>query len=152
MSAYVAAEQSTIPTLAIHAGNDPLVPALEARIMASRTKLDLILKASWLLSVGDHAYFPDRWWQEKIPARYMKYWLAPNDPRVNSIPNVVQEPGVPGSPFSIDLSHVSPQDGHELLASTYACNVKPYPGHSTARPAIAVLTECECLGMVNVTS
>lgn len=124
--AYVGAQQSTIPTLAIYAGNDPLVPAFEARIMASRTNLDPAIKATWLLSVGDHAYFPDRWWQEKIIATYMKYWLAPNNSRVTTNPNVVEEPGVPGRTYSVDLSHVTKEEGNRLLAPVYACTANPY--------------------------
>jgi dienelactone hydrolase len=101
-TAVHAQAQVRVPLLSIYAADDSLVPAFQAQMMAGYAAGNPLLR---VLEVqrGEHAYFFDRWWQQRAMLRYFKTTLADaaSNPAIGVAPTVDQTPG--GAPFGSQL-------------------------------------------------
>ena len=101
-TAMHAQTQVRVPLLSIYSADDSLVPAFEAQMMAGYAAGNPLLR---VLEVqrGEHAYFFDRWWQQRAMLLYFKTTLgdAARDPAVGAEPTVNRTPG--GAPFGSQL-------------------------------------------------
>ena len=86
-----------MPLLNFYAADDSLVPAFEAQMMAAY-ETGNPLQRTVELQRGEHAYFFDRWWQQRAVLLYFKRLLpgAARDLTVGTDATVNQTPG--GSP------------------------------------------------------
>ncbi len=94
--------QVRVPLLNLYAADDSLVPAFEAGMMAGY-EVGNPLQATYEVTRGEHAYFLDRWWQQRAILLYFKTVLpsAGNDAAVTTTPTVNRTPG--GMPFGDQL-------------------------------------------------
>jgi len=92
-NAFQAQQQVRAPLLNFYAEDDPLVQAFQAKIMAAYTKGTNMRTLE--LAQGAHAYYYDRWWQQRAILLYFKALLpnASNDPTITTTPTVNQTPG-----------------------------------------------------------
>jgi len=83
-----------VPLLNFYAQDDSLVPAFEAQMMAAYSS-GSALERTVELQRGEHAYFFDRWWQQRAALLYFKAMLpgASSDVTVGTAPTVNQTPG-----------------------------------------------------------
>jgi dienelactone hydrolase len=94
-----------VPLLELYAQDDSLVAATQAQMMAAYSA-GSPLQATLELQRGEHAYFFDRWWQQRAILLYFKQTLpsAALDPTVLTDPTVNQTPGgTPASSQTADL-------------------------------------------------
>ena len=91
-----------VPLLNFYAQDDSLVPAFEAQMMAAYSAGNP-LERTVELTRGEHAYFFDRWWQQRAILLYFKTVLpsAAKGSAVTTAPTVNQTPG--GLPFGDQL-------------------------------------------------
>jgi dienelactone hydrolase len=88
-----------VPFLNLYAADDSLVPSFEARMMEAYAPGHTIE-----LQRGEHAYFFDRWWQQRAILLWFKDLLAPNDTAIATDASVNQTPGgLPASAQTVDL-------------------------------------------------
>jgi len=67
-TAFHAHQKVKVPLLNVYAADDSLVPAFEAQMMAGY-EVGNPLQRTLEVARGEHAYFFDRWWQQRaIPA------------------------------------------------------------------------------------
>jgi dienelactone hydrolase len=96
------AQQSMrVPFLNFYSADDSLVPAVEAKMMEAYAPGRTIE-----LQRGEHAYFYDRWWQQRAILLYFKALLpgASSDLTVGTDGTVNQTPGgAPASAQTVDL-------------------------------------------------
>jgi dienelactone hydrolase len=110
-----------VPLLNFYAADDSLVPAFEAQMMAaysSRNQQTIELKR------GEHAYFFDRWWQQRAILLYFKSVLpfAASDTTIGTDASVNQTPlGTPAATQTVDLGAPSRAWADGQLAP-YACD------------------------------
>jgi dienelactone hydrolase len=92
----------TVPLLNFYSADDSLVPAFEAQMMAGY-ETGNPLQATYEVTRGEHAYFFDRWWQQRAILLYFKNVLpgAAGDSAVTTDATVDQTPG--GLPFGDQL-------------------------------------------------
>jgi dienelactone hydrolase len=92
----------TAPLLSFYSADDSLVPAFEAQMMAGY-ETGNPLQATYEVTRGEHAYFFDRWWQQRAILLYFKNVLpsAANDSSVTTDATVNQTAG--GLPFGDQL-------------------------------------------------
>jgi dienelactone hydrolase len=110
-----------VPLLNFYARDDSLVPELEARMMAayasgSRRVVEL--------ARGEHAYFFDRWWQQRAVLLYFKALLpfAAWDATIGTGATVNQTPaGAPASAQTVDLGAPTREWADAQLAP-YVCD------------------------------
>ena len=83
-----------VPLLNFYSEDDSLVPAFEAQMMAAYN-VGNPLEQTVELTRGEHAYFFDRWWQQRAALLYFKAMLpgAASDPTIGTAPTVNQTPG-----------------------------------------------------------
>jgi dienelactone hydrolase len=83
-----------VPLLNFYAQDDSLVPAFEAQMMAAYSAGNP-LERTVELTRGEHAYFFDRWWQQRAALLYFKAMLpgASTDPTIGTTSTVNQTPG-----------------------------------------------------------
>ena len=85
------------------------------------------------LTRGEHAYFFDRWWQQRAALLYFKAMLpgASTDPTVGTAPTVNQTPGgAPASAQTVPLGPTSTAWADAQLAP-YVCDpAQGVPGSS----------------------
>jgi dienelactone hydrolase len=108
-----------VPLLNFYAADDSLVPAFEARMMAA-----YLPGHTFELTRGEHAYFFDRWWQQRAILLYFKSLLsaAASDPSVGTEASVNQTPlGAPASTQTVDLGSPSRAWADAQLAP-YTCD------------------------------
>jgi dienelactone hydrolase len=108
-----------VPLLNFYAADDSLVPAFEARMMAAYAP-----GHTFELSRGEHAYFFDRWWQQRAILLYFKSLLplAASDATVGTDATVNQTPlGAPASTQTVDLGAPSRAWADAQLAP-YVCD------------------------------
>jgi dienelactone hydrolase len=92
-----------VPLLNFYAADDSLVPAFEAKMMAAYEDGNP-LQRTVELQRGEHAYFFDRWWQQRAVLLYFKAWLGSKDLTVGTGATVNQTPGgAPASAQTVDL-------------------------------------------------
>jgi dienelactone hydrolase len=110
-----------VPLLNFYAADDSLVPAFEAQMMAAYNSGD---QQTIELQRGEHAYFFDRWWQQRAILAYFKSLLssAASDPTVGTDASVNQTPlGTPASTQTVDLGAPSRAWADAQLAP-YVCD------------------------------
>jgi dienelactone hydrolase len=92
-----------VPLLNVYTADDSLVPAFEAKLMAAY-ETGNPLQRTVELQRGEHAYFYDRWWQQRAILLYFKAMIAAKDPTVAADASVNQTPGgAPASAQTVDL-------------------------------------------------
>jgi dienelactone hydrolase len=90
------------PLLNFYSADDSLVPAFEARMMAAYEAGDP-LQQTVELQRGEHAYFFDRWWQQRAILLYFQAML-PGNALAGATPTVNETPGgAPASTRTVDL-------------------------------------------------
>lgn len=112
-----------VPLLNFYAKDDSLVPAFEAKMMAAYNAGNP-LQQTIELQHGEHAYFFDRWWQQRTILRYFKDQLpsASGDPTVGVEPSVNQTPGgAPASTQAVALGPVS-KEWADAQLPPYVCD------------------------------
>ena len=99
-SAYRAQAHVKVPLLSFYAQDDPLVQDFQARMMAAYA---LGSRRTLELTRGAHAYFYDRWWQQRAILLYFKALLphAAGDATIGTTPTVDRTPG--GAPAAAQL-------------------------------------------------
>jgi pimeloyl-ACP methyl ester carboxylesterase len=111
------------PLLSFYSADDSLVPAFQARMMAAY-EAGNPLQRTVELRRGEHAYFYDRWWQQRAILLYFKAMLpaAAKATAVTTTPSVNQTTG--GSPAGsqqVDLGSPTRQWADAQLAP-YICD------------------------------
>jgi len=94
-----------VPLLNFYAADDSLVPAFEARMTAAYEDGNA-LQRTVELQRGEHAYFYDRWWQQRAILLYFKALLpgAARDATVGTDATVARTPlGAPAYAQTVDL-------------------------------------------------
>jgi dienelactone hydrolase len=128
-AAFHAQTGVAVPLLTLYAADDPLVAPFQATMMAgyqAGNPLQLTLDVTH----GNHAYFYDRWWQQRAALLYFKRLLpdATSNPLVTTNATVNQTPG--GAPFGnqlVPLGTPSRADADAQLAP-YVCDTsRPSP-------------------------
>jgi predicted alpha/beta-fold hydrolase len=114
-SAYKAQAKVRVPLLNFYAHDDPLVADFQARMMAGYTtgKQQRTLD----IAQGAHAYYYDRWWQQRAILLYFKALLpnASTDATIRTTPTVNQTPGgTPASSQLVDLGSPTPAQADAL--------------------------------------
>jgi hypothetical protein len=101
-SAFRAQDQVTVPLLNFYAKDDPLVHDFQATMMAAYNQ-GHALQRTVELTQGAHAYYYDRWWQQRAILLYFKALLphAQGDPTIGTTATVNQTAG--GAPASSQL-------------------------------------------------
>jgi predicted alpha/beta-fold hydrolase len=133
-SAYHAQTGVKVPLLNVYSGDDPLVQPFHATLMAGY-EAGNPLQRTLEVEQGNHAYFYDRWWQQRASLLYFKRTLpAASSVFVGTDPTVNQTPG--GAPFGeqlVSLGTPSRGDADAIaFASPFSCD--------TTRPAPATTT------------
>jgi predicted alpha/beta-fold hydrolase len=114
-SAYRAQQRVKVPLVNFYAQDDPLVPDFQARMMAGYTTGSQ--QRTLELQKGAHAYFYDRWWQQKAILLYFRALLpkAVDDLTIETSPTVNQTPGgTPASSQLVDLGSPTKADADAL--------------------------------------
>jgi dienelactone hydrolase len=93
-TAFHAQTRVTVPLLNVYANDDSLVAPFQASMMAAYES-GSPLQRTVLLQRGEHAYFFDRWWQQRAVLLYFKEQLAParNDATISTDATVNGTPG-----------------------------------------------------------
>jgi dienelactone hydrolase len=94
-----------VPLLNFYTADDSLVPAFEARMMAAYESGNPI-QQTIELQRGEHAYYFDRWWQQRATLLYFRALLpgAGNDSTIGTDATVNQTPGgAAASTQTVDL-------------------------------------------------
>jgi dienelactone hydrolase len=122
-SAMHAQPSVRVPLLNFYAADDSLVPAFEAQMTAAYSAGNPT-QQTIELQRGEHAYFFDRWWQQRAILLYFKRTLsaAAADPTVGTDPTVNQTPlGSPASTQTVGLGPSSRTWADAQLAP-YVCD------------------------------
>jgi len=127
-SAFRAQTSVTVPMLSFYAADDPLVLPFHAQMMAGYESTG-DTRRTRLIQRGAHAYFYDRWWQQRAILLYFKQLLpgAAVDPGVTTTPTVNQTAG--GASLAaqlIDLGSPTRQEADSHLAP-YVCDTRRGP-------------------------
>jgi dienelactone hydrolase len=113
----------SVPLLSFYSADDSLVPAFEARMLAGYEAGNQ-LQATYEVTRGEHAYFFDRWWQQRAILLYFKTVLstATNDPNVTVAPTVNQTAG--GPPFGDQLVSLAgaSRAATDAMLAPYVCD------------------------------
>jgi predicted alpha/beta-fold hydrolase len=133
-SAYHAQAGVKVPLLNLYSADDPLVQPFHASLMAgyeAGNPLQLTLE----VQQGNHAYFYDRWWQQRAALLYFKQTLPDAGAAFVGVqPTVNQTPG--GAPFGeqlVSLGAPTRADADAIaFSSPFICD--------TTRPAPATTT------------
>ncbi len=93
-TAFHAQQNVRVPLLNLYSADDSLVPAFEAQMMAGY-EVGNALQKTLVVTQGEHAYFYDRWWQQRAILLYFKTLLpfAAADSKVSAAPTVNQTSG-----------------------------------------------------------
>jgi hypothetical protein len=116
-----------VPLLNVYANDDPLVAPFQATMMAGYNG-GRPLQKTILLREGLHAYFNDRWWQQRATLIYFKALLqgASKDPTITTEPTVNQTAG--GAPVGQQLVDLNTAEGPptramaDALAAPFICD------------------------------
>lgn len=101
-TAFHAQARVRVPLLSVYSADDSLVPAFQAGMMAGYAAGNPSLRVLELQR-GEHAYFYDRWWQQRAILLYFRSTLpdAARNPAVGTEPTVDRTPG--GAPAGSQL-------------------------------------------------
>ena len=126
--AYRAQTQVTVPLLNFYAADDSLVLPFHATMMAGYEN-GKPLQKTLLIRNGEHAYFFDRWWDQKAILLYFKRLLpgAADDPSMKTDPTVNQTPaGAPLRDQLVQIGDGSPsQEEADALQAPVICPGTP---------------------------
>jgi dienelactone hydrolase len=122
----------TVPLLSFYSADDSLVPSFEAQMLADYEGGNS-LQATYEVSRGEHAYFFDRWWQQRAILLYFKELLpaARDTASVTADATVNQTAG--GLPFGDQLVPLAPPSrvhGDAQLAPYVCDTTRGIPGLS----------------------
>src|SRR3954469_8979300 len=120
----------TVPLLNLYSADDSLVAPFEARMMAGY-EAGNPLQRTVLLQRGEHAYFFDRWWQQRAILLYFKNLLpgAASDPTVETGATVGHTPGgAPAAAQLVDLGSPTRADADALLGPDPCDTARGAPG------------------------
>jgi hypothetical protein len=122
--------QVRVPLLNVYAADDSLVPAFEAQMMAAYESGNP-LQQTLELERGEHAYFFDRWWQQRAILLYFKTTIGARDATIGTEATVNETPGgAPASQQLVDLGAPSRAWADAKLAP-YVCDPSEgVPGNS----------------------
>jgi dienelactone hydrolase len=118
-----------VPLLTVYAADDPLVLPFNATMMAGYAGSNPVQRTI-LVESGNHAYFYDRWWQQRATLLYFKGVLpgAASNFALGTLPTVNRTPG--GASFGsqlVPLGAPTRADADALLAP-YVCDTsRPSP-------------------------
>jgi dienelactone hydrolase len=133
-SAYHAQTEVEVPLLTLYAADDSLVQPFHATMMAGY-QAGNPLQRTLEVELGNHAYFYDRWWQQRAALLYFKETLPDAaSPAVGAEPTVDRTPG--GAPFGEQLVSLGTPTRAEADATAFAA---PFICDTT-RPAPATTT------------
>ena len=122
-----------VPLLNVYANDDPLVLPFQATMMAGYNGTNPIQKTI-LLREGLHAYYNDRWWQQRATLIYFKGLLsgASIDSSITTEATVNQTAGgVPAGQQLVDLGAPTRVQA-DALAGPFVCDTtKPPPAFSS---------------------
>jgi dienelactone hydrolase len=127
-TAYRAQRHVRVPLLGFYAADDPLVKAFQATMMAGY-EAGNPLQRTVELSRGAHAYFYDRWWQQRAILLYFKSLLpgALHDSWIGTTPTVNQTPGgTLARDQLVDLGAPTPSYA-DTQAAPYVCDTSQPP-------------------------
>ena len=131
-TAFHAQQSVNVPLLNVYSADDSLVPAFEAQMMAGYD-VGNALQRTIEVTRGEHAYFFDRWWQQRAILLYFKNTLpsAASNVTVTTTPTVNQTAGGPA--FGVQLV---PLDGAnkataDAMLAPYVCDTsRGQPGRN----------------------
>ena len=134
-SAYHAQTAVQVPLLTVYSADDELVQPFHATLMAGYQAGNPMQRTLEVES-GNHAYFYDRWWQQRAALLYFKETLpdASANAAVGVSATVNQTPG--GAPFGdqlVPFGSPSRADADAIaFASPYVCDTtRPSPATTT---------------------
>ncbi|MDX6437678.1 MAG: hypothetical protein QOF45_261 [Gaiellaceae bacterium] len=134
-SAYHAQTAVRVPLLNVYAADDELVQPFHATMMAGY-EAGNPLQRTLEVQKGNHAYFYDRWWQQRAALLYLKETLpdASANAAVGVEATVNRTPG--GAPFGdqlVALGSPSRADADAIaFAAPYVCDTtRPSPATTT---------------------
>jgi hypothetical protein len=126
-----------VPLLNVYANDDPLVAPFQATMMAGYNG-GKPLQKTILLREGLHAYYNDRWWQQRATLLYFKTLLpgASVDGTITTEPTVNQTAG--GAPVGEQLVDLGTPAGPptramaDALAAPFVCDTtRPSPAFAS---------------------
>ena len=110
-----------VPLLNFYSADDSLVSSQTAVLMAAYESGNP-LQRTVELQRGEHAYFYDRWWQQRAILLYLQAMVGARDLTVGTDPTVNQTPlGAPASEQTVDLGAPSRAWADAQLAP-YVCD------------------------------
>lgn len=115
-NAFQAQQKVRVPLLNFYAQDDPLVADFQAKIMKAYTTGTQMRTLE--IQKGAHAYFYDRWWQQKAILLYFRALLpgAAGDLAIGTSPTVNQSPGgTPASTQLVDLGKPTKAEADAML-------------------------------------
>ena len=119
-----------VPLLNVYSADDSLVAPFQAEMMAGY-EAGNPLQRTVELQRGEHAYFYDRWWQQRAILLYFKNLLpgAAADPTVETGATVGQTPGgAPASSQLVDLGSPTRANADALLGNDPCDSARGAPG------------------------
>jgi len=117
-SAFRALDNVRVPLLNFYAQDDPLVQDFQARMMVAYEQ-GHATQATVELTKGAHAYYYDRWWQQRAILLYFKALLpaAKDDKTIGTTPTVNQTAGgAAASTQTVDLGSPTRAEADALTA------------------------------------
>lgn len=138
-SAFHAQSVIRAPLLNFFTADDPLVAPFEARMMAGYEG-GHPLQRTVEITTGLHAYYFDRYWQQRAILLYFKALLpgATADRAVTTAPTVNMTPG--GKPLAdqlVGLGHPTPAQANAYLAPFICDTAQGSPGAASTPPPAA---------------
>ena len=130
-TAFHAQQRVKVPLLNVYSADDSLVPAFEAQMMAGY-EVGNALQRTLEVTRGEHAYFYDRWWQQRAILLYFKTLLpaAAGSAKVTAKPTVNQTSG--GLAFGEQLVPLmATKASADAMLAPYVCDTsRGKPGAS----------------------
>jgi dienelactone hydrolase len=127
-AAYRAQAHVRVPLLGVYAADDPLVAPFQVTMMAGY-QAGNPLQRTVELRRGGHAYFFDRWWQQRAVLLYFKSLLpgAARDTWIGATPTVNQSPGgVAARQQLVDFGAPTPPYA-DAQAAPFVCDTSQPP-------------------------
>jgi predicted alpha/beta-fold hydrolase len=118
----------SVPLLNVYANDDPLVAPFQAKMMAGYNG-GSALQRTILLEEGLHAYYNDRWWQQRATLLYFKAMLpgAATDLSITTEPTVNQTVGgAPAGQQVVNLGAPTRAQA-DALAGPFVCDTTKGP-------------------------
>jgi dienelactone hydrolase len=121
-TAFHAQQKVKVPLLNIYSADDSLVPAFQAQMMAGYEDGNA-LQRTLEVTRGEHAYFFDRWWQQRAILLYFKNTLpsAAGSAKIATTPTVNQTAGGPA--FGMQLVPIAATKASaDAMLAPYVCD------------------------------